>query len=36
MIPNVTFEGSGSAHYATAIIAHYLHTRVNNTIINTG
>ena len=36
MIPNVTFEGSGSAHYASQIIAHYLHKRVANTIINTG
>jgi penicillin-binding protein 2 len=36
MVPNVTFEGSGSAHFATAIIAHYLHTQVANTIINTG
>jgi penicillin-binding protein 2 len=35
MIPNVTFEGSGSAHYASKIIAHYLHKQVANTIINT-
>jgi penicillin-binding protein 2 len=36
MCPDVTFEGSGSAHFATAIIAHYLHKQVANTIINTG
>ncbi|MEP6492989.1 MAG: penicillin-binding protein 2 [bacterium] len=36
MIPNVTFEGSGSAHFASKIIAHYLHKVVANTIINTG
>jgi cell division protein FtsI/penicillin-binding protein 2 len=36
MIPDVTFEGSGSAHFASAIIAHYLHKQVGNTIINTG
>jgi penicillin-binding protein 2 len=36
MIPNVTFEGSGAAHYATAIMAHYLKVQVNNTVINTG
>jgi penicillin-binding protein 2 len=36
MIPNVTFEGSTSAHLATAIMAHYLKVQVNNTVINTG
>jgi penicillin-binding protein 2 len=36
MIPNVTFEGSTSAHFATAIMAHYLKVQVNNTVINTG
>jgi penicillin-binding protein 2 len=36
MIPNVTFEGSGSAHYASKIIEHYLHKKVANTILNTG
>ncbi len=36
MIPDVTFEGSGSAHFATKIIEHYLHAQANNTILNTG
>jgi penicillin-binding protein 2 len=36
MVPNVTFEGSTSARFATKIIEHYLHTQVSNTIQNTG
>jgi len=36
MVPNVTFEGSTSARFATQIIAHYLHANVKNTIENTG
>jgi hypothetical protein len=35
-VPDVTFEGSTSARLATQIIAHYLHTSINNTIENTG
>jgi cell division protein FtsI/penicillin-binding protein 2 len=36
MVPDVTFEGATSAGFATKIIQHYLHTKVNNTIENTG
>jgi len=36
MVPNVTFEGATSAGFATKIIAHYLHTQIANTIVNTG
>jgi penicillin-binding protein 2 len=36
MVPDVTFEGATSAGLATKIIAHYLHTSINNTIENTG
>jgi cell division protein FtsI/penicillin-binding protein 2 len=37
MAPDVTFEGSTSARFATKIMAHYLHTKVNeNSIENTG
>ena len=36
MVPDVTFEGATSAGLATKIIAHYLHTQINNTIENTG
>ena len=36
MVPDVTFEGATSAGLATKIIAHYLHTQIANTIINTG
>ena len=36
MVPNVTFEGRDVGALATKIIAHYLHTQVANTIINTG
>jgi penicillin-binding protein 2 len=36
MVPNVTFEGSTSARFATQIIQHYLHAQIANTIENTG
>lgn len=36
MVPDVTFEGATSAGLATKIIAHFLHTQINNTIENTG
>ncbi|HXT18775.1 MAG TPA: penicillin-binding protein 2 [Gemmatimonadaceae bacterium] len=37
MAPDVTFEGSTSARFATKIIAHYLHVKVDdNSIENTG
>ena len=36
MAPDVTFEGSTMAQFATKIIAHYLHVQINNTIENTG
>jgi penicillin-binding protein 2 len=36
MVPDVTFEGATSAGFATRIIQHYLHKKVNNTIENTG
>jgi penicillin-binding protein 2 len=37
MAPDVTFEGSTSARFATKIMAHYLHVKVNeNSIENTG
>jgi len=29
MFPDVEFEGSGAAHFATAIIERYLHTKVD-------
>jgi penicillin-binding protein 2 len=36
MVPDVTFEGATSAVFATRIIQHYLHAKINNTIENTG
>jgi penicillin-binding protein 2 len=36
MVPDVTFEGATSAGFATKIIQHYLHKKINNTIENTG
>jgi penicillin-binding protein 2 len=37
MAPEVTFEGSGSARFATKIMAHYLHVPINeNSVENTG
>jgi penicillin-binding protein 2 len=33
MFPDVTFEGSGAAHFATAIIERYLHTKVDDASI---
>ncbi|HXD48973.1 MAG TPA: penicillin-binding protein 2 [Gemmatimonadaceae bacterium] len=36
MVPNVTFEGSTSATFATKIMAHFLHVPINNTVMNTG
>jgi penicillin-binding protein 2 len=35
MVPNVTFEGATSATFASAIIGHYLHAQVMNTILTT-
>ena len=36
MVPNVTFEGSTSAGFATKIMAHYLHVQFVNTAEVTG
>lgn len=37
MAPDVTFEGATSAQFATKIMAHYLHVKINaNSIQNTG
>ena len=36
MVPDVTFEGATTAQFATKIIAHFLHTQINNAVENTG